>query len=208
MPFNCKFKTMDTLKDKILNLKLQGIKQSEIAKLLNCSTGTVSYHCNPEVKKRTIIKKRIRNQMKRSNNKETHPYLHKELSIEPKQVCWKHAEAVCVSKLIEKGYEIFMPFNGGGEIDLIAYKDSKLYRVQIKSISPKSRGFIDIDLTRNSLNYKKRISSPYTNIDFFLIYDGYNIYKVTDKVNNIVLRYKIPRSNQVHNIRMAKDYIF
>jgi len=61
-----------------------------------------------------------------------------EIDIEIKKVNWKHAEALCHARLIELGYETFVPFVGGGEVDLIAMKEGKLLRIQVKSVSPPS----------------------------------------------------------------------
>ena len=74
------------LKQQILQLKHQGLKQFEIAKQLNCASSTVSYHCNPAVKQKVIKNKRL----KRKYAEEiSHPYLDKEIDIELKTVDWK-----------------------------------------------------------------------------------------------------------------------
>lgn len=192
------------LKDKILKLKEQGYIQSEIARILNCSTGTVSYHVNPQTKEKALQRKR-----KTSKPKELHFLLEKEITVEQKSVCWKHAEALCLSKLIELGYEVFTPFTGGGEIDLLAYKYGIFYKVQVKSVSPTNKSFIDIYATRSSINYKSSKNVPYENIDFFMVYDGTNIYKIMrNEINaSFTLRYKIPKNNQVKNVKMASEYV-
>jgi len=194
------------LKQQIQNLKIQGMSQYKIAKQLNCSTGSVSYHCNPEVKKKSINYNRIN---RKKQHVELHPYLNKEIDININPVNWKTAELLCAAKLTELNYEVFSPMVNGGEIDLIAYKDNISYRVQIKSVTPK-KSHCDINLLRETRNTKTTKTKPYTNIDFYLIYDGNNIYKLDFKpdLTTIVLRYKIPTNNQITNIHMAKDYIF
>lgn len=42
-----------SLKDQILELKRQGKTYNQIQEILGCSKGTISFHCNPEVKERT-----------------------------------------------------------------------------------------------------------------------------------------------------------
>lgn len=134
----------------------------------------------------------------------------REIDIQPKEVNWKHAEAVCNSRLIELGYETFFPFNGGTEIDLIAVKGGQVKRVQIKSVSPKRKDKINIRTYRSNINYKGHSYSHYENIDWFLVYDGTNIYKIEaeEPSVNICLRYTAPKNNQLEGIRMASDYIF
>jgi len=196
---------MITLKEKILELKSKGLKQSEIAKELKISTGTVSYHCNPEVKKKAIKNKRIRN-LKKTKNVDLN-LLNKELNYSREKVCWKQAEAIINAKLISLGYDTFIPFNTGGEIDLLAVKDNNILKLQVKSITPKN-DCICFSFRRKSSNYKKVVSKPYENIDYFLLYDGINIFVVSNENNikSITLRYKIPKNNQ-ENIFMASDYL-
>lgn len=198
-----------TLKQQILQLKQQGLKQSDIAKQLKCSTGTVSYHCNPEVKSKIINKKRQKRKLQKSSS--ISPYLSKEINIDIKSVNWKYAEILCQARLTELNYEIFIPSITGGEIDFIAYKNSNYYRIQVKAISPIKKNYISIKLHRKSGSYNNPKSINYTNIDWFLIYDGTNIYKVNKSYinnnKNLTLRYKIPANNQIDNITMAYDFI-
>lgn len=195
-----------TLRQQILNLKDLRIKQCDIAKQLGCSSGTVSYHCNPAVKKNILDKKRIRI---KSSQPIVHPLLSKEISIEPKEVDWKYSEALCNAKLVEMGYETFIPFIGSGEIDLVAYKNSKFHRIQIKSVSPTNNRKIDINFERRPVNFHSTKTKPYENIDIFLVYDGTNIYKIDRNLvhTSICLRYRVPTSNQIKTIHMASDYI-
>lgn len=134
--------------------------------------------------------------------------MNKEINIELKKVNWKHAEAVCNARLIELGYETFFPFTGGTEIDLIAIKGEDIKRIQIKSVSPK-KDKINIRTYRSNINYKKHTYQHYKNIDWFLVYDGTNIYKIDsgEPSVNICLRYTLPKNNQSEGIKMASDYI-
>ena len=198
---------MDTLKTQILELRDKGLRQYQIAEQLNCSTGTVSYHCNPNTKKKALDRKQLN---RKSKILPLHIHAGKEISVQIKQVCWKHAEAICVARLIELGYEVFTPFNGGGEIDLVAMKDKQLFKIQVKSVSPTNNEKIVISTVRTVVNYKSSKTSPYENIDFYLIYDGTNVYKInnTETIKHITLRYSLPTNRQVEHICMAKDYIF
>ena len=133
-----------------------------------------------------------------------------EIDIEIKKVNWKHAEALCHARLIELGYETFVPFVGGCEVDLISMKEGKLVRIQVKSVSPTNKQKINVHTYRSSINFKQHKYELYKYIDWFLIYDGTNIYKIENKKasTNITLRYKLPKNNQNEGIRIASDYIF
>lgn len=199
------------MKDKILHLKSQGIKQSDIAKMLNITSSKVSYYCNPKVKA-NILKKRRLKRILNNNESQAHKFLSKELDVEVKAVNWKLAETLCIAKLVELGYEPFLPVISNGEIDVIATKNGTPYRIQIKSKTLTSKSTCAIPITRNSMNYKDRRSDCYKNIDFFMIYDGTNYFKVplseVSGLKQITLRYKIPRNNSETGIRMASDYLF
>jgi len=201
---------MTELQEKILALSSSGLTASQISKTIPCASSTVFYYLNPESKEHILSRRRQRNK----NKLFLHPYLDKEINIEIKKVDWRHAEAVCLTRLIELGYEVFVPFNGGGEIDLIAYKDFVSYRIQIKSVSPIKKEYICIPVSRQISNRylpnRSTLSTkPYENIDFYMIYDGTNIYKINfDKnITNITLRYKVPANQQIIDIKMARDYI-
>lgn len=56
--------------DKIIELRSQGKSYKQIAKILGCSTGTVTYHCTPGQKEKA------KNRVKKLRSKQ-HPYFHK-----------------------------------------------------------------------------------------------------------------------------------
>lgn len=200
-----------TLKEQIIKLHDEGVINKDISEKLNCSTAVVSYHLDPNRSEK--LKERRENNRKNSPKiKKPHPLHDKQISINIVPVCWKYAEMICIAKLTELGYDVFSPVCGGGEIDFIIHNDNYMYRVQVKSITPVNNEFISLSLSRNSVNYKSRVSSNYTKIDWFLIFDGNNIYKIESKElgknTNLTLRYKLPINNQTTKIKMAKDYIF
>ena len=198
-----------SLREKILSLKDSGMSQADIARELECTSGTVSYHCNENVKAKALEKKKLRDASKPKTLKPDHPLLSKELPLPAKVVVnWKHAELCCMSKLSELGYDIFVPLSSNGEIDCVGFKDGKLYRVQIKC-SDVYKDCLQVSLKRNTVNFHRNKSKPYENVDFFLIFDGENVFKVDfdNSFTNITLRYKVPVNGQIDRVRMAKDYL-
>lgn len=200
-------------KEKILELKSQGLSNKQIVKSLGCSSSTVSYHCNEETRLKILEKKKIKlieNKRIPKTQKEN-PFSDKELKIIEKDVCWRYTESFCQTELIRLGYEVFLPKTGGGEIDCIACKDEKTLRIQIKSFSPeKDSDRISISLSRTALNYKSAKHKKYSNIDLFLIYDGNYVYAYWFKDligTNLNLRYSIPKNMQIKHIKMASDYL-
>lgn len=47
-------------------------------------------------------------------------------------------EAKVLTYFIENGYQVFLPFDGHSEFDLVVYKDNVLYRVSVKSTQKRS----------------------------------------------------------------------
>lgn len=191
------------LKKRVLELKNKGFTISEIAKKTGCSKSGVSYHFHPS-KKREIIRKKN----ERRKNKRVILDKRGELTVPEKKVDWKCAEAYCHLKLIEMGYSTFVPFTGGGEVDIIATKDGVVHRIQVKSVSVR-RGMesFNINVQRRRTGRKKGL---YKEIDWFLIYDGTNLYKVPfeEGMRNISLRYKEARNGQGKKVKMAYDFLF
>lgn len=196
-----------TTKEKVRELANQGISSKEIANILGISGGTVCYHRNPKTKEMALLRKKNRNKKLRESY--IHPLLNKEIIVDRKQVSWKSSELICMAKMIDLGYEIFIPQNYGSEIDFIAYKDKEFYKIQVKSASPTNKEYIHIDFSRNSVNYKRNKRRAYENINFYLIYDGTNIYKIDhyEGIHTMNLRYSIPSNGQIDGIHMAYDYI-
>ncbi len=135
----------------------------------------------------------------------------KDLNINIKKVDWRTAEACVNAKLIELGYQTFLPFNDGGEIDIIAVKDDKLHKIQVKSVSPTNDKYVTFYLRRSRNNYKKNISFSYENIDLFILYDGTYFYKLSfDQLKErkcFTLRYISTNNQQSLKVNMAYDYL-
>lgn len=82
-------------------------------------------------------------------------------------------ELTAQAVLTELGFYVFAPIFEGGSVDLCAFKDDWLYRVQVKYISLGSRSTgcptairFDFNKTRNkNLN----ITHRYSNIDLYLV---------------------------------------
>lgn len=49
------------------------------------------------------------------------------------------AESKAISYLIQNEYEVFLPFSENGSVDLLAIKDSKIYRISVKATSTKTK---------------------------------------------------------------------
>lgn len=71
------------------------------------------------------------------------------------------AEAKVVAKLVENDFDVFVQFSGKAPFDLVAYRDGRLLRVQVKGTASKNRyGMYQVQLkavranrTGNTIRY-------------------------------------------------------
>lgn len=119
------------------------------------------------------------------------------------------------TKLTELGYDIFTPLFPGSIVDLILKKGSRLYKVQIKSLSKNDDSSYVIHTKQTRLIKGKylQVTYPRSEIDFFI---GYNTDdKVFVALDNSVevenslsktFRKEYPVSGQKKNINLIKDF--
>lgn len=75
-------------------------------------------------------------------------------------------EALVLQHLIEEGYEVFLPFGGKTNTDLVAERDGTLYRVQVKSTSVrKSSGRYVVQIKKVRSNKTKNNITSFNNQD-------------------------------------------
>jgi hypothetical protein len=126
------------------------------------------------------------------------------------------AELKIACDLIQRGYQIAIPYGEDSDFDLVLIRDGMLERVQVKYCTS-SDGVIPVRCRSHSLtNGKIRRTKYYTAeiIDWLAIFDG-----ITDRCfylpaaelgsgrSVLHLRLTPPRNGQLAAIRYAEDYI-
>lgn len=103
-------------------------------------------------------------------------------------------EAAVTKYFLERNYNVFKEFGDNSRIDLIAEKDGKLVRVQVKT-TQSEKGVVKIDLQKSGPNgYKYQYTA--SDIDVFAIY-------VSDR--DVTLFLPVSSSSQRnHNIRFEE----
>ena len=76
-------------------------------------------------------------------------------------------ELKVTSELIKKGYAVFTEVGDLSRIDLIAWKDDKLIKIQVKSLASKN-GSIEIHNYKSGPNYRYKYTKE--DVDIFAIY--------------------------------------
>ena len=82
-------------------------------------------------------------------------------------------EARAITRFIQHGFDIYTQFSGANPFDFIAYRDGKLYKIEVKTtnISPRYGGY-NIALTGNSYGPDRTIIHKPLNesIDILVVY--------------------------------------
>ena len=112
--------------------------------------------------------------------------------------------------LVEKGYVVLTPINSNSCYDIVAEKDGKFTRIQVKYLTSKN-GRLRVELDR-----PKRKTKTYMDrdVDAMGVYDSKNkkfylipISSIHHK-SEIWLRVSQPRNSQVKNINFAEEFEF
>ena len=120
----------------------------------------------------------------------------------------KIAEMMISAKLMELGWKVLLPFGENNRYDLVAEKEGKFIRIQVKYVTP-TKGILDINC-KSSNNWSILRYTP-NEIDFIAVFDSvnHNIYFISvSKLNlsSIKLRLDPPKNNQRRKIKYAKDF--
>ena len=120
-------------------------------------------------------------------------------------------EAKVLTKFVELGIPVFIPFGDGSVVDLIADFNGKLNRIQVKSTAIEEDGCLTFSICSTTVRVNgelhKHIYSS-SEIDYFALYSS-----ITDKVyllsikdapmKKFSLRYKEPYHSKSHK---ASEY--
>ena len=120
-------------------------------------------------------------------------------------------QSAIVNDLLKKEYTIFLEFGDLSRIDLIAEKNGKLTKIQIKSITANKEGAISLKPIKSGPNYKFKYSEG--DVDIFAAYCldteeiGYiNSTELLKYKNSMSLRIRKPKNNQKTKIRYLSEY--
>jgi 5-methylcytosine-specific restriction endonuclease McrA len=103
------------MKKEILNLRQKGWSYNKIAKHIGCSKSTISYHCNNDVKEKTLKRsKKISNETKNNYRRKRVAY-YRELIWRYKRLC---GCAICGNK--DPRVLDYDHINGKNKIDVIS----------------------------------------------------------------------------------------
>ena len=123
-------------------------------------------------------------------------------------------EAKVLSKFVELGIPVFIPFGDNEKADLIAEFNGKLNKIQVKTSIKAEDGKIIFDLTSSTIHRKNGEKHIYTEneIDYFACYnitrDKIFLVNIEEApTTNLTIRYEKPKNNQTQGIKFEEDYL-
>lgn len=126
-------------------------------------------------------------------------------------------EAKVITKFIELGISVYIPFGDNERADLIAEFNNKLNKIQVKTSSQIKNGAISFQLHScnhlTNMTERKYINKAYSieDVDYFALYNivNDNIYLIENDntVKSIRIRIDSSKNNQSINIKSEKDYL-
>ena len=128
-------------------------------------------------------------------------------------------EVKALSKFIELGVPVYLPFGDNETADLIADFNGKLNKIQVKTSIKAEDGKMTFQVCSAQSSTRKNIPSAryiYTKneVDYFVLY---NIerdelllvpFEVIEGKIEITIRYELPKNNQKIGIHMNSDFTF
>jgi hypothetical protein len=116
--------------------------------------------------------------------------------------------AKAIADLMLKGWDVSIPFCATSPFDLVAYRNGKFVRVQVK-YRILSKGVIDVRCMRHSNANGKAKQSSNDEADVVCVYDaaGDKCYYVLASMCPIALRLRPTRNGQKKNVWSADAFL-
>ncbi len=120
-------------------------------------------------------------------------------------------EVAIAKDLISKGYLVFTEIGDLSKIDLIALKDNKLVRIQVKSYAEKN-GIVNLYTTKSGPNYHFRYEEDTVDVFAVYVYNRNLIFYVSSKEllkkrRSLAIRIDEGTSGQKIKANMSQNYI-
>jgi hypothetical protein len=123
-------------------------------------------------------------------------------------------EAKVLSKFIELGFPVYIPFGDNEKADLVVEFNGKLNKVQVKTSIDAKNGNVIFDLTSSTAHRKNGMRHKYTidEVDYFALYnlcrDKIYLLKVPETpIATIRFRYEYPKNGQTCGVHFEDDYL-
>ena len=120
-------------------------------------------------------------------------------------------EAKVLSKFIELGVPISIPFGDNCSYDLIAEFNGKLQKIQVKTSAQTHNGCTSFRVRKVRINRNQNIIKNYTKeeVDYYALYsikrDKIFLVKFDDVKDSINIRFEEPKKKQGKSLKFEED---
>ena len=120
-------------------------------------------------------------------------------------------EMTIAKDLMLQNYAVFYELGDNSRIGLIAVKDDKLIKIQVKAYTSINGEYIEVRGTKSGPNYQFKYAS--TDINVFAIYmlDLDKIFYLSSKFlneqNTITIRFKPSKNSQIKNVHYYEEFL-
>lgn len=120
----------------------------------------------------------------------------------------KLGESIALTKFLSLGYEVFLPFGDGSNIDLVVKINNRYCGVQVKTISKTESDRVICPVTRTINGSKKTYSADEVDYFVFVVLDLNKVllYKVESNSPTTQINFQLERKN-VKNARFIDDFL-
>lgn len=124
-------------------------------------------------------------------------------------------ETKVLSKLIEMGYIVSIPYGDNAPYDFLIQKpNNPILKVQVKTSTQTTEGKTTFELSRRRRNAQGQQNLTYEqeDIDYFILYNVsqdkiYAIPKDKSASHSINIRFVKPKNNNYNNVTMEEDVL-
>ena len=123
-------------------------------------------------------------------------------------------EAKVLSKFVELGLPVYVPFGDNERADLIVDFNGKLNKIQVKTSINAKDGVMIFDLISSTTHRKNGIKHKYSSdeIDYFALYnlsrDKVFLISVPETpITAFKIRYELPKNGQINGVHFENDYL-
>ena len=122
------------------------------------------------------------------------------------------AELVVAQELYNQGWDVYRSMGVHAPFDLVAYKERKFLRVQVKYKSVDKTGSITVHFRSCWADKNGTHMQPVDKgeVDIYCVYcpttDECYYFNPAEFKRSVTLRVRMPKNNQSKNIKLATDY--
>lgn len=120
-------------------------------------------------------------------------------------------ELAIASDLVGREFDVFFPYGDVSHIDIVAIKDARIIKFQVKTVKSSKSGVVGFKHFTNRRNVRRYTTN---NIDYMALYvvdrkliAYVPMSEIVSHKHAFSLRLDVPKNGQIKNIRYFHDYL-